>query len=130
MLALLEREGPSGIARDMMPKLLGQTTREARPTVEPLVRRLIKQQPPPAIRGAIHRMMERPDSFDVLQSLTIPATIIVGEEDVLTPVADARKMHAAAPGSALVLMPEAGHLANLERPDLFNDIVRGFLDRL
>src|SRR6187402_3512491 len=42
MLALVDREGPSGVARDMMPKLLGKTTRDSRPDVEPLVRRLIK----------------------------------------------------------------------------------------
>jgi pimeloyl-ACP methyl ester carboxylesterase len=130
MLALVEREGPSGVSRDMMPKLLGETTRASRPTVEPLVRRLIKQQSPAAIRGAIFRMMERPDSLDVLQSLTVPVSIIVGDEDVLTPVNDSRQMHAAAHGSELVVMPQTGHLSNLERPDLFNQIVHGFLARL
>ena len=63
MLALVDREGPSGVARDMMPKLLGKTTLEERADVEPLVRRLIKQQSPAAIRGAMLRMMERPDSL-------------------------------------------------------------------
>jgi pimeloyl-ACP methyl ester carboxylesterase len=130
MLALVDREGPSGVARDMMPKLLGDTTRESRPTIEPLVRRLIKQQSPAAIRGAILRMMERPDSFDVLQSLTVPVAIIVGDEDTLTPVDDSRRMQAAARASELFVLPQTGHLANLERPDLFNDIVRGFLARV
>ena len=46
MLALLDREGPSGVAREMMPKLLGKTTRETNPDVEANVRRLIKQQSP------------------------------------------------------------------------------------
>src|SRR5688500_18245186 len=44
MLALVDREGASGVAREMMPKLLGKTTRETNPQVEPFVRRLIKQQ--------------------------------------------------------------------------------------
>jgi 3-oxoadipate enol-lactonase len=130
MLALVDREGPSGVARDMMPKLLGRTTLESRPTVEPLVRRLIKQQPPAAIRGAILRMMERPDSFDVVAQLAVPLLIVVGDEDVLTPVDDSRKMQAAARQAELVILPETGHLANLERPELFNDTVRGFLSRL
>lgn len=130
MLALVDREGASGVARDMMPKLLGRTTLETRPTVEPVVRRLIKPQSPAAIRGAILRMMERPDSFDVLERLTVPTLIVVGEEDVLTPVDDARRMQAAAKHAELVVLPETGHLANLERPDLFNDAVRRFLARL
>ena len=55
-------KAPSGVARDMMPKLLGKTTRETNPAIEAQVRRLIKQQSPVAIRGAIHRMMHRPDT--------------------------------------------------------------------
>lgn len=130
MLALLDREGPSGVARDMMPKLLGKTTLEERPDVEPFVRRLIKQQSPAAIRGGVQRMMSRPDSMDVIEALTVPTLIIAGEEDVLTPPNDARKMAAACPKAELVLLPRAGHLANLEQPQLFNDALRTFLSRL
>jgi 3-oxoadipate enol-lactonase len=130
MLALVEREGPSGVARDMMPKLLGQTSRDSRPDVEPLVRRLIKQQSPRAIRGAIVRMMERPDSFATLQNVSVPTLIMTGEEDTLTPVDDARKMHAARPGAELVILPTAGHLANLEVPAAFNAALSGFLARV
>lgn len=130
MLALLEREGPSGIARDMMGKLLGQTTISERADVEPLVRRLIKQQPPEAIRGAVLRMMHRPDSFAVVNSLNVPTLIIVGDEDVLTPVDEAQKLLAANPKAELVVLPRTGHLPNLEQPAVFNDALRTFLGRL
>jgi pimeloyl-ACP methyl ester carboxylesterase len=130
MLALLDREGAAGVARDMMPKLLGKTSLEERADVEPFVRRLIKQQSQGAIRGAIKRMMERPDAHDVLESLTVPALIIVGDEDVLTPVDDARKMQVAAPNAELVVIPRSGHLTNLEDPDAFNAALRAFLSRL
>jgi pimeloyl-ACP methyl ester carboxylesterase len=130
MLALVDREGPSGVARDMMPKLLGATTHAERPTVEALVRRLIKQQSPAAIRGAIQRMMERPDSHDVVSQIAVPTLIIVGDEDALTPVDDSRKMHEAIRGSELVILPHTGHLANLERSDLFNTAVGAFLSRI
>jgi 3-oxoadipate enol-lactonase len=130
MLALVDREGPSGVARDMMPKLLGATSRDSRPDVEPLVRRLIKQQSPQAIRAAIVRMMDRPDSFATLQSVTAPTLIVTGEEDALTPVDDARKMHASQPKAELVIIPAAGHLANLEAPAAFNAALAGFLARV
>ncbi|MGQ0733968.1 MAG: alpha/beta fold hydrolase [Acidobacteriota bacterium] len=130
MLVLVDREGPSGVARDMMPRLLGATTREEQPEVEPLVRRLIKQQTPAAIRGAVLRMMERPASFDVVAALAVPAIIVVGEEDELTPVDDSRRMAEASPGARLVVVPRAGHLVNLEQPDAFNAAIRGFLGQL
>jgi pimeloyl-ACP methyl ester carboxylesterase len=130
MLALVDREGPSGVARDMMPKLLGPTSRDSRPDVEPLVRRLIKQQSPLAIRGAVLRMMERPDSFATLQAIAVPALILVGQEDSLTPVDDSRKMHAMQPNAELVELPAAGHLTNLETPVAFNAALSAFLGRV
>ena len=130
MLALLDREGPSGVARDMMPKLLGRTTLEERPDVEPVVRRLIKQHAAPALRGAIHRMMARPDASDVLRQVTVPALIVVGEEDVLTPPDEARKMAELMVESQLVVVPRTGHLPNLEQPRVFNDAIHAFLSRL
>ena len=130
MMALVDREGPSGVARDMMPKLLGKTSLDSRPDVEPLVRRLIKQQSQAAIRGAIVRMMDRPDSFATLQAVTVPTLIVTGNEDSLTPVDGARKMHAAQSKAELVILPAAGHLANLETPDAFNGVLSGFLGRI
>ena len=130
MLALLEREGPLGVARDMLPKLLGTTTCAERPEVEPLVRRLIKGQSAAAIRGAILRMMQRPDAAELLPSLRVPALVVVGEEDVLTPPAEAQKLADGLPDAELVVMPRTGHLPNLERPQAFNEILHGFLARL
>jgi 3-oxoadipate enol-lactonase len=130
MLALLDREGPSGIARDMIPKLLGETTRESRPDIESGVRRIIKQQSADAIRGAIMRMMARPDSVPVLDQVAVPTLIVVGEEDTLTPVADSQKMADAITAAELVVIPRAGHLANLEQTDAFNTALSGFLARL
>jgi pimeloyl-ACP methyl ester carboxylesterase len=94
------------------------------------VRRLIKQQSPQAVRAAIVRMMDRPDSFATLQGVMVPTLIVTGEEDALTPVDDARKMHAAQPKAELVIIPAAGHLANLETPAAFNAALSGFLARV
>lgn len=130
MLALVDREGPSGVAREMMPKLLGKTTRELNPAAEAHVRRLVKQQSPVAIRGAIHRMMHRPDSTALLPLVTVPTLVIVGEEDELTPPEDSRRIAEGVPGSTLVTIAAAGHLSNLEQPDAFSAALNGFLTKL
>lgn len=130
MLALLDREGPSGVARDMMPKLLGRTTFDERPDLEPFVRRLVKQQSVAALRGGIQRMMGRPDSSDVLQQLGVPLLIVVGDEDVLTPPEEARKMAGLNDRAQLVVLPRTGHLPNLEHPKAFNDTLVAFLAAL
>jgi pimeloyl-ACP methyl ester carboxylesterase len=130
MLALVDREGPSGVARDMMPKLLGQATRETDQTVESTVRRLIKQQSPDGIRRAIQRMMDRVDAADVLAAVRVPALVIVGEEDTLTPVEESRRLAAAIAGARLEIIPGAGHLPNLEQPARFNTVLTDFLERM
>jgi pimeloyl-ACP methyl ester carboxylesterase len=88
---------------------------------------LIKQQSPVAIRGAIERMMHRPDSTALLATIGVPTLVIVGEEDTLTPVAESERMVQAIKGAKLVKIPGAGHLSNLEQPDAFNHALSAFL---
>jgi 3-oxoadipate enol-lactonase len=130
MLTLLEREGPQGVAREMMPKLLGATTREQNPDAEETVRRLIKRHSPNGIRDAVLRMMERPDSMPLLPAITIPTLVLVGDEDVMTPPAESEAIAAAIPNASLVRIAGAGHLSNLERSQAFEASVEDFLSGL
>lgn len=130
MLTVLEHDGPQGVARDMIPKLLGATTRDTNTDAEETVRLLIKRQSPAAIRDAIIRMMERPDSTPLLASITVPTLVVVGEEDVLTPPADAEAMVAALPNASLVRIVGAGHLVSLEQGQAFEASVDDFLSSL
>jgi pimeloyl-ACP methyl ester carboxylesterase len=130
MLALVDREGPSGIARDMMPKLLGETTRETNSTVESTIRRLIKQQSPEGIRAAIQRMMDRADATPIVSAVRVPTLVIVGDEDTLTPVEESRRLAETIPAAQLEIIPRAGHLPNLEQPERFNAVLTRFLEAL
>ena len=72
-------------------------------------------------------MAERDDQTELLAKITVPALVMVGAEDAITPVADSEKMHAAIPGSRLVVIENAGHVSNLERTEQFNDALLSFL---
>ena len=69
------------------------------------------------------------DVTDRLGAITCPVLVVVGEQDVGTPVVMSRAIHDAIPGSELVVIPSASHLSNLEQPAAFNRAVEGFLDR-
>jgi pimeloyl-ACP methyl ester carboxylesterase len=69
------------------------------------------------------------DLRDRLPGVSVPALLIWGEEDARSPLRVAREFEAAIPGGELVLIPGAGHMSNLERPEAFNDAVRGFCRR-
>jgi 3-oxoadipate enol-lactonase len=127
MSELVQSRGPSAVADQMMAKLLGPTTRASRPHVEPEVRRLIATNSVRGIDDAIHAMMGRPDSSDLMQRISVPTLVIVGEEDALTPVAESESIHDAIDRSHLVVLAEAGHLSNLEVPEEFSKVLEDFL---
>lgn len=130
MMALAEAEGPAAIAREMLPKLVGETTRRERPAVVATVRELIAATSAGAIRAALGAMMARPDSTPLLGSIAAPTLVVVGEEDTLTPPANAETLHRGIHASTLARIPRAGHLSSLERPDAFNTELSGFLNLL
>ena len=73
--------------------------------------------------------MSRPDSTPDLGRIRCPALVIVGEEDTVTPPADAELLARTIPGTELVALPRAGHLSNLEAPEDFSGALTRFLSR-
>ena len=63
----------------------------------------------------------------VLPAISVPTLLIYGAEDVRAPRGVAKALHAAIPGSRLMLVPAAGHDVNLEAPEEYDAAVRGFL---
>jgi pimeloyl-ACP methyl ester carboxylesterase len=127
MLQLLADKGPSAVVDEMLPKLLGASTRATQPALADRVRALALSSPPQAIAGAIHALMTRPDSTPLLRTIHCPTLIVVGEEDLLTPPALSEEMHRAISGSEIVVVPRAGHLSSFEQPDAFNSALAAFL---
>jgi 3-oxoadipate enol-lactonase len=130
LLDLLAREGPPAVAREIIPKLIGPATRAERPQVEAALMALIERQPAATIAASTRALMDRPDATGQLAGIHLPALVIVGTDDALTPPAESERMHAALPDAALVRIPGAGHMSNMEQPGAFNQAVRAFLGRL
>jgi pimeloyl-ACP methyl ester carboxylesterase len=126
MIALAEREGSAGIAREMVPKLLGATTREQQPDLVEVIGHLIRANSTDALVAALRALKDRPDSTPLLASIACPTTIVAGEEDAIIPAAESDAMHRAIAGANLVRLPRVGHLSNLEAPSAFNDVLAAF----
>ena len=128
MLQLVQQNGPAAVADEMIPKLLGETTRRTRPEVVEHVRSLVLANSAESIAGAVRALMTRPDATPLLQTIHVPTLILVGDEDTVTPPPLSEEMHRAIPGSELVIVNGAGHVSNLEQPAIFNDALARFLD--
>ncbi len=80
---------------------------------------------PGSMRTALLVMAEV-DQRDLLPRIAVPTLLIWGELDVRSPLGVARQFEQAIPDTKLVVISGAGHVSNLERPGLFNDVVREF----
>jgi pimeloyl-ACP methyl ester carboxylesterase len=120
-------EGNDFVAEAMLPKLLGQTSHEHRPEVVEKVAALIREQAPEAIAGAQRGMAARADTTDVLGTIKVPTLVVTGEEDAVTGPEVGRDLAAGIPGARFLLVEEAGHLANLEQPEIVNEALLDFL---
>jgi 3-oxoadipate enol-lactonase len=120
-------EGMAGIADAMLPKLLTPDTVSKRPEIVKRVRDMMLKTKPEGAASALLGMAQRDDQTQLLSSISVPALILVGAEDAITPVADSEKMQQAIAGSSLVVIANAGHVSNLERTEQFNEALLDFL---
>jgi 3-oxoadipate enol-lactonase len=124
---LVKTSGPSAVADQMLPKLLGTTSQQSRPALAQWVRQTIERNTAEGIDGAIQAMKNRPDNTALLPRIDRPAFVVTGQEDTLIPFSESESMHGRLPRSQLVVLPQAGHLSNLEVPDEFSTALGDFL---
>jgi len=108
-------------------KFFTPRTRAERPAVVQEAERLMRMASPTGAIQALWAMADRPDSTDLLARMDFPVLLIVGAEDPLTPPTEAQAMAERIPRADLVVVPEAAHLANMERPEVFNEALRKYL---
>src|SRR4051794_3183375 len=82
---------------------------------------------PRGITRALRGVIERKPIHGELGEIAVPTLVVVGDEDVATVPAKAERLHAAIPGSRMVVIPGAGHTSSVEQPDLVNAALEGFL---
>jgi 3-oxoadipate enol-lactonase len=128
--ASVRRQGTAEFLQSMLPKLLSPVTRGRQPGVEEELRRIMEAAPAASVAAALEGLAGRPDSTPLLRSITVPTQIMVGSDDEITPVLDAQFMARGIPGAVLTVIPDAGHVSNLENPASFNRALQGFLDLL
>lgn len=98
----------------------------ARPELVEYVHALAEGADPGGWVAALEAMKNRPDSMLLLRQAHVRALVVVGELDRVTPIAEAMSLRSLLKGE-LVVIPDVGHLPNIEDPLSFNDALRAFL---
>ena len=120
-------EGTGSVVASMLPKM---TTADAPVELRERIRTIMQSATPEGVMGALQALAGRPDSSEIAKEIGVPVLIVVGDADVITPLADSQRMTALIPGSKLVVLERAGHLSQMERPAEFNAAVETFLRSL
>jgi pimeloyl-ACP methyl ester carboxylesterase len=80
------------------------------------------------MRGQLHADQTH-DTLDRLSEIDMPTLITVGEMDMCLPVSFSRQLHAAIPGSELVIFPGGSHLFGIQDPNAFNTVTLDWLSK-
>jgi len=127
---LARQQGVNVIVDAMLPKLVAPATSKNCPELVEQARQMMAASSLEAILGDLVALKERPDSIPTLSEIHLPTLLLPGADDQIIPLQEAQALHAAIHGSVLKVIPDAGHLPNLENPAAFNAAVRIFLNRL
>jgi pimeloyl-ACP methyl ester carboxylesterase len=126
-VAVME-QGTEPFIESMIPKLMGRTAVATRPDLVEGARAMMRKMSAEDISLVLRGMAERADSVGDLKSIDVPTLIVIGEEDVLSTVADGELMRQNIAGSQLKVVPKAGHYAPWEQPEAVGTVLRQFLD--
>lgn len=123
-----QTKGMEALVEGTLGRWFTEPYRKARPDVMKRIGDGIRNTPVAGFVGCCHAI-SRIDLTDRLKEIKCPALVIVGEQDMGTPVDAARAIHQNLPGSELKIIPSAAHLSNVEQADEFNKAMIAFLDR-
>lgn len=130
MARLALQHGTNSLLGPMLPPLTGSTTKAANPQVIQRISEIFSQADPAAIAWTQRAMAARPDSLPTLQNFAAPLLVVVGSEDEIAPVADARQMAEATARGKLEIIEGAGHLAVMEQPSESARIIEQWLSQI
>jgi pimeloyl-ACP methyl ester carboxylesterase len=67
------------------------------------------------------------DLRHVLEGITVPTLVVVGDRDLVTPKNSAQALRSALPNGRAVVITRAGHVSMMEQHERFNEVLEGFL---
>lgn len=99
------------------------------PAIRQRIRQLAQENAHAWLENPIFERELEPPAIDRLSQIRVPTLIVVGDRDVQDIHKIAEKLKADISGSEMHIIRGAGHIVNMEKPEEFNQIVLGFLEK-
>lgn len=129
-ISKIKKKGVETFTEEMLPKLFSPATLDHDEELVAYIQEIMNQTSQEGAVGALRAMKDRADSLPLLDKITVPTLIVHGEDDQIIPVEEAMEMQKLIPAADLYILENAGHLPNLEQPDVFNGLVAEFLTNI
>jgi 3-oxoadipate enol-lactonase len=123
----VKNEGIKPFAEGFLKAVFSPQSFSVRPEIIDGIRKIVMSNSPTGICGALLAMAGRTDTSNALPKIAVPTMILVGALDAVTPPTAAQAMQEKIPGSELHVIPNAGHMSNLENHEEFNKHLSNFL---
>jgi 3-oxoadipate enol-lactonase len=123
----VEIEGTATLVEGMLPRMVSQQTLETKPQVMKRLQKIMLGVSQQGAASAQRGMAARLDATALLTAITVPALVLVGDNDRLTTPEEMSGLARAILQARFVIIPGAGHLPPMENPRAFNRALREFL---
>ena len=124
-IAQVRASGVASLADAAMARWFTAGFRSSHPDVVALYHRALADTPAEGYAGCCAAIRDA-DLRDQITAIDVPALVIAGHHDPVTPPADAEDIRSRIRGARVSLL-DAAHIANVERAEAFNDLVSGFI---
>lgn len=126
----IEKSGSSALVDEMLPNLVSENTKTSNPALMSELTKSFMEVNPKAAIAALRGMAQRRNNSEVLSDASLPSILIFGAEDKITDLRIAQAMNKEILNSKLILIENAGHYSNLERPAQFNSALASFIENV
>ena len=126
----INKEGLEPFTKDFISNCYGEHYKQNKK--EDFEKRIAKSSAfdPVGVKGSLLAMLGRNDTTDYLNKIKIPALVICGEFDALTPPAVMKTLADKINGAEFVVIKNCGHMSPIENPEEVNKAIVGFLKKL
>jgi 3-oxoadipate enol-lactonase len=126
-IAKIETDGLQNFADGFIKNIFCKESIENKKGLVASIKNIMLNTPPQTITDTLMALAQRAETCSALKQITVPALLLCGSEDKITPPEQAEFMHSNISDSTFYIINNAGHMANMEQPDVFNKHVVEFI---
>lgn len=126
----VRQHGVNAITSTLPRKLLAPNNMQRNSPLMTALREMLNANSVDGIANALAAMRDRVDNRPILPYIDVPTLVIHGDQDKIVPVREAIEVADKIRHAEMLVLPDAGHLVNMEQPQLWNEAVERFLSRI